>query len=512
MFLGMQEEGLVGIPINIKTLLEGNVVEHARIEFKETWDPAASLKTICAFANDIDNWGGGYIVIGVREEEDGRALVGVPVEKIDGYLKDMLNKCKLIRPDYMPIVDVASYKDRHFIVVWVPGGSVRPYSSPKSMGKDSKERVFYIRKMASTITPSEEELRELYNLSNNVPFDDRSNHSADIDDMSITLVKEYLNDIGSSLHESADVMSFEDLCLSMNIAAGPTEYIKPKNVGLLFFSSDPARFFPCAEIDVVEFPDGLGGERIIESTFTGPLHHQLRDALRYLRGSIIKEQVVKHPDRAEADRFFNYPYAALEESLSNAVYHKGYDVREPIEVRILPDRIEILSYPGADRSISTEGLRTYRAISRRYRNRRIGDFLKELHLTEGRNTGMAKILRSMRQNGSPDPVFETDGDRLYFLTTLPIHPGFVGTSDGRAAVGASAPRGYAATPEGEEVPSDAERLLAYLAENPTATIARVAHDLGVSTSTVSRAISALKLEGHLGREGSARSGRWVVRG
>lgn len=29
MFLGMQEEGLVGIPINIKTLLEGNVVEHA---------------------------------------------------------------------------------------------------------------------------------------------------------------------------------------------------------------------------------------------------------------------------------------------------------------------------------------------------------------------------------------------------------------------------------------------------------------------------------------------------
>lgn len=505
----------MGIPISIKTLLEGNVVEHARIEFKETWNPAASLKTICAFANDIDNWGGGYIVIGAHEEDGRRTLVGVPTEKIDGYLKDMLNKCKLIRPDYMPIVDVATYQGKHFIVIWAPGGSVRPYSSPKSMARDSKERVFYIRKMASTIAPSEEELRELYNLSNNVPFDDRPNHSASLDDMSVTLIKEYLNEIGSSLYETADTMSFDDLCLSMNIAAGPAEYIKPKNVGLLFFSPDPARFFPCTQIDVVEFPDGLGGERIIESTFTGPLHHQLREALRYLRNSVIKEQVVKHPDRAEADRFFNYPYAALEEGLSNAVYHKGYDVREPIEVRVLPDRIEILSHPGADRSISIEGLRTYRAISRRYRNRRVGDFLKELHLTEGRNTGMAKMLRAMRQNGSPDPVFETDAERLYFLTTLPIHPGFAPAADVQKATAAgpaqNGSRWASAQPNGPGVPSEAERLLAYLADNPTATIARAAHDLGVSTSTISRAISSLKLEGRLVREGSARSGRWLVR-
>ena len=58
----------MGIPTNIHTLLSGEVVEWARIEFKETWDDEASLKTICAFANDIDNWGGGYLVIGVKEE------------------------------------------------------------------------------------------------------------------------------------------------------------------------------------------------------------------------------------------------------------------------------------------------------------------------------------------------------------------------------------------------------------------------------------------------------------
>ena len=57
-------------------------------------------------------------------------------------------------------------------------------------------------------------------------------------------------------------------------------------------------------------------------------------------------------------------------------------------------RMEILSHPGADRSISMEGLKNYRAVSRRYRNRRIGEFLKELHLTEGRNTGFQKIIRA----------------------------------------------------------------------------------------------------------------------
>ena len=44
----------MGLPTSIETLIKGNIVENARIEFKETWDPQASLKTICAFANDID--------------------------------------------------------------------------------------------------------------------------------------------------------------------------------------------------------------------------------------------------------------------------------------------------------------------------------------------------------------------------------------------------------------------------------------------------------------------------
>ena len=118
----------MAIPTNIKTLLSGDVVEWARIEYKETWDAAASLKTICAFANDLDNWGGGYIVIGVKEN-NGRPtypLKGVSTDKLDAYQKSIYAKCKLIRPSYTPIISVERYQDKQFIVIWCPGGDSIP--------------------------------------------------------------------------------------------------------------------------------------------------------------------------------------------------------------------------------------------------------------------------------------------------------------------------------------------------------------------------------------------------
>jgi ATP-dependent DNA helicase RecG len=63
--------------------------------------------------------------------------------------------------------------------------------------------------------------------------------------------------------------------------------------------------------------------------------------------------------------------------------------------------------------------------NRRYRNRRIGDFLKELDMTEGRGTGIPIIRKEMAKNGSPEPRFETDEHHSYFITTLPIHSAFL---------------------------------------------------------------------------------------
>ena len=84
---------------------------------------------------------------------------------------------------------------------------------------------------------------------------------------------------------------------------------------------------------------------------------------------------------------------------------------------------------GPDRSLRIEDFATGHLAPTRYRNRRLGDFLKELDLTEGRATGIAAIIKIMRNNGSPDPVFETDEDRTWFRVTLPIHPDFIQDED-----------------------------------------------------------------------------------
>lgn len=301
-------------------------------------------------------------------------------------------------------------------------------------------------------------------------------------------------------------MDFAELCRSMNLISTLPEYTKPKNVGLMFFSLEPEKFFPYAQIDVVQFPDGLGGDQIIEKTFKGPLHQQLREALQYIQNIILTERVQKLPDVAEANRFFNYPYAAVEEALSNAVYHKGYDIREPIEVRVLPDRIEILSHPGADRSISMEGLKNYRVSSRRYRNRRIGEFLKELHLTEGRNTGFQKIIRAMKSNGSPMPIFETDEERTYFLTTFLIHPDFIVSNDDGNE--------YANEYKNDTIPkklTDNEQLvLNAIRMDATVTIVKMAGLLGLSKATITRATKNLREKKIIDRAGAKKNGKWII--
>ena len=82
------------------------------------------------------------------------------------------------------------------------------------------------------------------------------------------------------------------------------------------------------------------GKDFSERYFKGPLHVQLREALSFIKGTIIEEHVRKISDRAEAERFFNYPYVAVEEALANAIYHKSYEFGAPIEVQIWHDKPE----------------------------------------------------------------------------------------------------------------------------------------------------------------------------
>jgi ATP-dependent DNA helicase RecG len=406
------------LPININELIYGSTVEWERIEFKEGWNPEIILHTICAFANDINNWGGGYLIIGIAES-NGRAVLppkGLDINELDKIQQELHQLCHKITPTYFPVVEPYKIEGKHFLVVWCAGGEARPYKANKTLSNNS-DKAYYVRRMSSTAKANEQEEQQLLQLTAKIPFDDRINHHATISDLSLAHIRIFLQDVKSDLFESATKIPFEDLVRMMQIARGSSEYLRPVNVGLLFFSETPEKFFPYTQIEVTIYHDDIG-DSFSEKVFKGPIHQQLRDALAHIKTLVIEEHVQKVDGQAEAIRYYNYPFEAVEEALANAVYHKNYEEREPIKVNILADKMEIISHGGAMPPITKDDFKKDRIITMKYLNRRIGDFLKELHLTEGKGTGIPKIKRAMKNNGSDEPIFETDESRTYFVTIL----------------------------------------------------------------------------------------------
>ena len=416
----------MAIPVNINELINRTIVESARVEFKLDWNPEPILHTICAFANDIDNMGGGYIIIGV-EEKDGTPVFpikGIEQNRVDGIEKKLREYCHYLEPFYQPVAEPFLYEGKYVLVIWVSGGYSRPYKASVSLSDKRSDKRYYIRKASSTVIATPEEEKQLYYVSSDIPFDDRANLAAEVEDLDLGLIREHLKKVGSDLYAYSLKQDLNRLAEDMQLVSGPSEYRKPKNVGLLMFSEHPEKYFRYARIEVIDIPNPTG-TNMTEKVFTGPIQRQLTEALLYIKNYILKETVIKSKNKAEADRIMNYPYAAVEEILSNAVYHRSYQINEPITVRVSPAAMEITSFPGFDSSITDEKIRALDIRSMVYRNRRIGDFLKELKLTEGRNTGFPTAFAALRENGSEMPIFEMDSARGYLTVKIPVHSYFL---------------------------------------------------------------------------------------
>lgn len=90
----------MSIPINIEKLLSGTVIEGTRIEFKKGWNPTPIMRTVCAFANDFENEGSGYIIVGVKEENGRpqRPVLGFNPDSFEHVQRDMIGYCNQIQP------------------------------------------------------------------------------------------------------------------------------------------------------------------------------------------------------------------------------------------------------------------------------------------------------------------------------------------------------------------------------------------------------------------------------
>lgn len=172
--------------------------------------------------------------------------------------------------------------------------------------------------------------------------------------------------------------------------------------------------------------------------------------------------------------------------------------------KIEPDKISILSYAGPDRSISIDTIhKAERLKSRRYRNRRLGDYLKELQLSEGRGTGIPTIQNELRRNGSAPAVIEPNEERSYFLIEIPCREGF----GDRVLIGDDF-----IEPLNDAINNNARLVLLAISRPPLIKRKLLLDNIDISKATLERILKQLSSEplGLVEYQGSLKTGGYVL--
>lgn len=413
------------VPISFDDILNQ---ESMRLEIKPDYSEYSLdqiIRTISAYANDLYNINGGYIIIGFEENQGKPVLPPIGIHKIspDDYQKKIIEKCHTIRPNYFPIIEPVKYQNQDILVIWCPASDNRPHEAPNECTKKNSDYHYFVR-ISSTTKKADAQLRqELIEQTAKIPFDDRKNQQVSYEQIDHNLVLSYLSDIRSNIINEENSVNKLDLYERLGIVKRNNGSFLPTNCGLLLFSKRPDEYFKGAKIELTQI--GNDGNTIEDKVFVGPLNHQINQILEYLN-NLNTQLVEKIPQKAEAEKSISFPYEAMEEAIVNAIFHRDYQNPEPTKIYLYPDKMEIWSYPGPASALKIADFQSSGPVKKvPNRNRRLGEFLKELRLVEARYTGIPKIKSSMKRNGSPDPEFDFDEERTYFCVTLPAHPSFV---------------------------------------------------------------------------------------
>ncbi|MSQ28415.1 MAG: ATP-binding protein [Dehalococcoidia bacterium] len=236
------------MPINLDDLLDARSVEQVGLEFKATWNPQiaeSAVRTISAFANDILNLNGGYLIIGIEEDEQGNPILpprGLADLNLDETQRQIRGACNRIAPDYQPFVVPQDYLGRRILVIWAPAGDNRPYEAPR---RGSDDRAHFVRFEPETIEAMGDRRRQLIAQTARVPFDDRRSLTGELGNIVFFSVQKFLGDIRSELARDAGITEPLEVYRRLRLTVPINSHDVPRNVALLFLRPIPTGFSRC---------------------------------------------------------------------------------------------------------------------------------------------------------------------------------------------------------------------------------------------------------------------------
>lgn len=457
-----------------------------------TTDTDKFAQAICAFSNDISNSNrNGYLLIGACD--DG-SLSGLKAN--DRLLQSLggLRSDGNILPQPIMSISVTSFDDGDVIVIEIQPS---PFPPVRYKGKT------WIRVGPRKAVANEMEERILIErrTSNVSTFDVRPSLGLGIESINPKLFTEnYLPQAIDKDLLDGDHRELTEKMASLRFFS--PNYNTVTNAGLLLLGKEPERYIPGAYIQYVRFDGSTeADDPVNEKKFSGNLIHILSELDSFLEYAIIQQKPVPVTALKEKTQF-NFPKWAIRELLMNAVMHRDYESNASIKFYQYRDRIEIVNPGGLYGNARPENFPKVND----YRNPVIAEAMKVLGFVNRFNRGIARVKKELENNGNPEAVFDykrigvfgvTVYDGLYSSTqTLKTETGKFSINQGSMTFNESMK-----TPD---------KVLALMENNRNITIPEIADNIGISAKGVEKIIASLRKEGRIEREGSRKTGYWVV--
>jgi predicted HTH transcriptional regulator len=398
--------------------------ENEKVEWKENGDDKdivnSIVKTISAFANDIANMGGGYVVCGAKETKDEYGfpkftITGLSANRLKEIEGKVLQHCRdYVSPAIAPLVhELENPEDRAkriLVFIVIADSQAHTY-------RDGETSYYYVRIGRETREARNGILRQLFESKRQVEsFDKRPNPAIDEKDIDSLLFRDCMNEMGL-LQPSKQLEDYYSDKEQIAEFVPPLFAKKSLDSGLCL-RNFALFMFGKKESLSLNFPDIY----TILSIYNGTDRSEPTGERYSLTGSIIEQakKVIGLLDTLTCTTFDKnsekpnkekYPKRAMQEAVINAIVHRDYEIAEPVRITVFSDRIEIRSPGALHWGIDKKRFKKGKA-SPKWRNQSFAYLFNKLRLTQSEGQGIPTIIRTMREEGCPDPIFETEADSV----------------------------------------------------------------------------------------------------
>ncbi|MDO4285097.1 MAG: putative DNA binding domain-containing protein [Eubacteriales bacterium] len=466
--------------------------ESENVEFKSEIPSKSEkyMKTVVAFANGK----GGKLIFGV---EDGTwAVSGFSKEevfqKMDAITNAVFDSCE---PKITPNIAVQEIDGRAIIIVEIIPGMQRPYYIKGQGIMDGT----YIRVAGTTRHAERYRVQELIMEGTNRSFDQlEQGQVVSAEEIAVFCDKLYQHALKladtDTAREQIQKVGKNQLLSWKLLVGGDGEY-HPTN-GYLLLAGDRGNF-PDAVIQCAVFKGTVRDIFITRKEFSGAIYEQIENAYHFVLQHIDLGSRIEGIARRD---YYELPVKTIRELISNAVCHRSYLMPGKIQVALFDDRLEVTSPGMLDNEITIEKMKT--GLSK-IRNRGIAAAFSYMNVIEAWGSGIPKIFREAKEYALREPELIDMGSdfriNLYRKKAITDQNGVIDPKERD-------------TNDTKVEPNDTngEIILNILQSDPQTTQKNIGKKLGVSLATVKRAMKELQENGKIRREGSSRSGAWVV--